>query len=107
MKRIALAALAFAALAAPASAQTYGGGPSCAKDFKDFWDKMTTNGPAKQLSGDQYAKLSRMALRGYDACTAGDERFTANNFFKKLETVSPAKADEIFKDLEKNFPAKK
>jgi hypothetical protein len=102
MKRFALAAFAVVALAAPASAQT-----NCAKDYKDFWDKMTTNGPAKQLSADQYAKLSRMALRGFDACTSGDERFTANNFFKKLETVNPAKADEIFKDLEKSFPAKK
>ena len=101
MKRLALAVVAFAALSAPALAA------DCAKNYKDFWDKMTTNGPAKQLSGDQYAKLSRMALRGYDACTSGDERFTANNFFKKLESVSPAKADEFFKDLEKSFPAKK
>jgi hypothetical protein len=107
MKRFALAALALAALAVPASAQTYGGAPACAKDYKDFWDKISNSGPAKQLSADQYAKLSRMALRGYDACTSGDERFTANNFFKKLESVSPAKADEFFKDLEKSFPAKK
>ena len=62
MKRLALAALAVTALAAPASAQT-----SCAKDYKDFWDRMSTNLPAKDLSADQYARLSRMALRGYDA----------------------------------------
>ena len=26
------------------------------------------------------------ALRGYDACTAGDERFTAKNFYEKLQS---------------------
>jgi hypothetical protein len=38
------------------------------------------------------------ALRGYDSCTSGDERFTAANFFKKLDAMGPnAKASDIFK----------
>ena len=98
MKRFALAVLALAALAVPASAQT-----NCSKDYKDFWNA----NPGAKLSADQYAQLSRLALRGYDSCNAGDERFTASNFFKKLEAANPAKADEIFKEMEKNFGAKK
>ena len=34
---------------------------------------------------------------GFDACTAGDERFTAENFFKKLDGLANAKASDIFK----------
>jgi hypothetical protein len=50
--------------------------------------------------------VNRAALRGFDACTGGDERFTAENFFKKLEQNLPAKADDIFKEINKNLPAK-
>jgi hypothetical protein len=101
MKRLALAAIAVVGLTAPALAA------NCDKDYKEFWDKMSINQAAKQLSPAQYAQLSRTALRGYDACSAGDERFNVENFWKKLETVNPAKASDIFKDLEKNLPAKK
>jgi hypothetical protein len=89
MKRLALAIIAVGALSAPAMAA------DCAKDYKDFWDRNTIN--AKKLSPEQYADLSRTALRGYDACTAGDQRFTADNFFKKLDQLGPnAKASDIF-----------
>ena len=66
-----------------------------------------SSGPANELSGAQLAQMNRYALRGYDGCTSGDERFTTENFFKKLEAINPAKADEFFRDLEKSFPAKR
>ena len=91
MKRLILAALGAAALSAPAMAA------DCAKDYKAFWDNLDRSRFAK-MSAEQVADLSRTALRGYDACTAGDERFTAQNFFKKLDQLGPnAKASDIFK----------
>ena len=91
MKRLILAAVATAALSAPALAA------DCAKDYKSFWENLDRSRYAK-MSAEQIADLSRTALRGYDACTAGDERFTAQNFFKKLDQLGPnAKASDIFK----------
>ena len=90
MKRLILAAVAAAALSAPAMAA------NCAKDYKDFWQSLDREKFAK-LSAEQIADLSRTALRGFDACTAGDERFTADNFFKKLQSDANAKASDIFK----------
>jgi opacity protein-like surface antigen len=91
MKRLILAAVATAALSAPALAA------DCAKDYKSFWENLDRSKYAK-MSAEQIADLSRTALRGYDACTAGDERFTADNFFKKLDQLGPnAKASDIFK----------
>jgi hypothetical protein len=103
MKRIAFSLLALATLAGPASAQTYGGAPSCAKDFKDFWDN---NSPlAKSLTPEQFAQLSRTALRGYDACSAGDERF-ATDFFKQLGSAL-AKPEDVFNQINSSPLAKK
>src|SRR6516225_7776919 len=91
MKRFVIAIAIAGALASPAAAAT------CAKDYKDFWDKIDREKYSK-MSAEQIADLSRTALRGYDACTAGDERFTAENFFKKLDQLGPnAKASDIFK----------
>jgi len=91
MKRFALAVLAVAAFSAPAMAQ------NCAKDYKAFWDNLDRARYAK-MSPEQFADLSRTTLRGYDACTAGDQRFTAENFFKKIDALGPnAKASDIFK----------
>jgi hypothetical protein len=91
MKRFALAIVALSALSAPALAA------NCAKDYKAFWEKFDRERYAK-MSAEQIADLSRTALRGYDACTAGDERFTAENFFKKLDAMGVnAKASDIFK----------
>jgi len=91
MKRFVFAMIAVGALSAPAMAA------NCAKDYKDFWDNFDRQRQAK-LSAEQLADLSRTALRGYDACTSGDERFTADNFFKKLDSMANAKASDIFKD---------
>ena len=61
MKRLLLAAVAVAALSAPAMAA------NCAKDYKDFWLSLDREKFAK-LSADQIADLSRTAQRGFDAC---------------------------------------
>jgi hypothetical protein len=90
MKRFVLALIAAGALSAPAMAA------NCAKDYKDFWTSLDREKSAK-MSPEQYADLSRTALRGYDACTAGDDRF-ASDFFKKLDATGPnAKFSDIFK----------
>jgi opacity protein-like surface antigen len=91
MKRLILAAVAAAALTAPAMAA------DCAKDYKDFWQSLDREKFAK-MSPEQIADLSRTALRGYDSCSAGDERFTAKNFYEKLQSQANAKASDIFKD---------
>jgi hypothetical protein len=79
-----------------ASAQTSGGAAACAKNYKDFWDNLDSNRSAK-MSAEQFADLSRTALRGYDSCTAGDERFSANTFWKRLEAEGYSKASDILK----------
>jgi hypothetical protein len=89
MKGCALAIIAIGALSAPAMAA------NCAKDYKDFWDNLDREKSAK-MSAEQFADLSRTALRGYDACTAGDERFTATNLFNKPGPEANAKASDIF-----------
>ena len=96
MKRLAFSVLALAALSAPVLAA------DCAKEYKDFWD----NSPlAKSLTPQQYAQLSRTALRGYDACSAGDERFSTD-FFKKLGSAL-AKPEDVFNQINSSPLAKK
>src|SRR5436190_22206076 len=42
---------------------------NCAKDYEDFWDTLDRAKSAK-MSAQQYADLSRTALRGYEAWRA-------------------------------------
>lgn len=100
MKRLALAVAALAALAVPAAAN-----PNCAKDYKGFWDQFN-NGPAKSLTAEQHAIVSRQALRAFDACTAGDES-SAKSIFTRLNEAAPAKGDDFWKQLQQTAPAKK
>jgi opacity protein-like surface antigen len=99
MKRLLLVLISAAAFATPAVAA------DCAKDYKDFWDQFNT-GPAKGLSGDKLAIVSRAALRAYDACSAGDEN-SASSIFKRLGEAAPAKGDDYWKELSGSAPAKK
>ena len=102
MKRIIVAAVTLFALSLPASA-----GMNCAKSYKDFWEQMSLNGPAKNLTGEQYATINRHALRAYDACSAGDE-FSASSFFERMSRDGHAKfTDDFFKQLHQDGPAKK
>jgi hypothetical protein len=106
MKRVALAVFAIGALTAPGAAQLGGGVPKCERDYQQFFTRLS-DGAAKDLSGAQLAQINRYALRAYDGCTAGDERFVGESFFKKLEAIDPAKAEEFLRDLEKSIPAKR
>jgi hypothetical protein len=91
MKRLALAILAVGALSAPALAAT-----DCAKDYKEFVINLD-RGKLATMSAEEIAGLSRTALRVYEACTSGDERFSATNFFKQLDSEKYSRADDIFR----------
>ena len=71
MRRIASAVVAFAVVTTtvPAVAQTK---MDCSRLYKDFWEKMDREKYAK-ISAEQLAGVSRLALRAYDACQAGDD----------------------------------
>src|SRR5215470_5249425 len=100
MQRIAVSLFALAAIVGSTSVQA--AGADCAKDYKDFW---ANNSPlAKSLTPQQYAQLSRTALRGFDACSAGDERFS-EDFFKKLGSAL-SKPEEIFNQINSSPLAK-
>ena len=82
-RRIAIAATALAACVAAAVAVWLAHAPShaptiqiaamdCGGLYKDFWRKLDRDKYAK-ISAEQLAGVSRMALRAYDACQAGDE----------------------------------
>jgi hypothetical protein len=55
----------------------------CSRLYKEFWGKLEDNNYAR-ISAEQLAGVSRMALRAYDACQAGDE-LDANALFKRLD----------------------
>src|SRR5262249_22005632 len=46
---------------------------SCGTRYKDFWEQFDRQKYAR-ISAEQLAGLSRMALRAYDACEAGDDQ---------------------------------
>ena len=91
MKRFALAILAAAALSAPASAAV-----DCAKDYKDFVINLD-RGKLATMSAEEIAGLTRTALRVYEACTSGDERFSTANFFRQLDASRYSRAEDIFR----------
>ena len=83
IKRLASAFVALAVLAAPAAmAQDK---LDCGKAYKGFWDKLEREKYAK-ISPEQLAGVSRMALRAYDACQAGDE-LDAKALFERLDKM--------------------
>lgn len=89
MKRLASAVLALAVFAtpslttAPAVAQTK---MDCSRLYKDFWEKLDREKFAK-ISAEQLAGVSRLALRAYDACQAGDEQ-DAKALFDRLSKMT-------------------
>jgi hypothetical protein len=74
------------ALGLVAGAVSAQGKMDCGKAYKGFWDKLEREKYAK-LSAEQLAGISRMALRAYDACQAGDEQ-DAKSLFERLERLS-------------------
>jgi anti-sigma factor RsiW len=57
----------------------------CSRLYKEFWQKRDPQAYAR-ISAEQLAGLSRMALRAYDACEAGDEQ-DAKALFERLQRM--------------------
>ena len=74
--------MALGVMAGAATAQTK---MDCSRLYKDFWEKFDREKYAK-ISAEQLAGVSRMALRAYDACQAGDEQ-DARALFDRLERM--------------------
>jgi len=86
MKRLAIAAVALATLAGPVAAPVVAQTKmDCSRLYKDFWEKFDREKYAK-ISAEQLAGVSRMALRAYDACQAGDEQ-DAKGLFDRLNRM--------------------
>ena len=75
--------VALGVMAGAASAQTK---MDCSRLYKDFWEKFDREKYAK-ISAEQLAGVSRMALRAYDACQAGDEQ-DAKALFDRLSKMT-------------------
>ena len=74
--------MALGVMAGAATAQTK---MDCSRLYKDFWEKFDREKYAK-ISAEQLAGVSRMALRAYDACQAGDEQ-DAKALFDRLSKM--------------------
>ena len=83
MKRFATAFVALAVLASPAAMAQ--GKMDCGKAYKGFFEKLDREKYAK-ISPEQLAGVSRLALRAYDACQAGDEQ-DAKELFERLDRM--------------------
>ena len=80
------ALIGFMALGVLAGAALAQGKMDCGKAYKGFWDKLDRERYAK-ISSEQLAGISRLALRAYDACQAGDEQ-DAKSLFERLERLA-------------------
>jgi anti-sigma-K factor RskA len=60
-------------------------GMDCSALYKDFWGKLDREKYAR-IPAEQLAGVSRMALRAYDACQAGDQ-LDANSLFGRLQRI--------------------
>ena len=58
----------------------------CGSRYKDFWESFDRQKVAR-MPAEQLAGVSRMALRAYDACEAGDEQ-DAKALFDRLNKMS-------------------
>ena len=85
MKRLATAFVALAVFAVPGGMAIAQGKLDCGKAYKGFFEKLDREKYAK-ISPEQLAGVSRMALRAYDACQAGDE-LDAKALFDKLDKM--------------------
>jgi hypothetical protein len=76
MRPIVVALIALMCLASSAAAN------QCGQHFKSFWGKLEQKN-YQGISPEQLAGMSRMVLRAYDACQAGDRR-EADALFERL-----------------------
>jgi hypothetical protein len=58
----------------------------CGGLYKNFWGKLDREKYAR-IPAEQLAGVSRMALRAYDACQAGDQ-LDARSLFGRLERMN-------------------
>ena len=77
--------IGLAALGVMAGAATAQTKMDCSRLYKDFWEKFDREKYAK-ISAEQLAGVSRMALRAYDACQAGDDQ-DARALFERLDKM--------------------
>jgi len=77
--------IGLAALGMMAGAVAAQGKMDCGKAYKGFWEKLEREKYAK-ITPEQLAGVSRMALRAYDACQAGDEQ-DAKELFERLDRM--------------------
>jgi hypothetical protein len=82
LKSTLIGLMALGVMAGAATAQTK---MDCSRLYKDFWEKFDREKYAK-ISAEQLAGVSRMALRAYDACQAGDEQ-DARALFDRLSKM--------------------
>src|SRR5438067_1509263 len=101
MKRLASVFGALAVLAAPAAIAQ--GKMDCGEAYKGFWVKLEREKYAK-ISPEQLAGLSRMALRAYDACQAGDKH-DAKRAFEKVAALATALGDAAPGSFNPNQPS--
>jgi hypothetical protein len=78
--------IGFVALGVMAGAATAQTKMDCSKLYKDFWEKFDRQKYAK-ISAEQLSGVSRMALRAYDACQAGDD-LDAKALFDRLNKMT-------------------
>jgi hypothetical protein len=71
---------------------------ACELNYKAFVERMSE--ASAQLSGKELADIHRVAVRGFDACTSGDQRFDAKGFFEKLGPAG-SKPEDIFKEFDR------
>src|SRR5215471_1126001 len=57
----------------------------CSRLYKEFWGKLENDNHTR-ISAEQLAGVSRLVLRAYDACQAGDEQ-DAKALFKRLDHI--------------------
>ena len=58
----------------------------CGQAYKGFWEKLDPQSYVR-IQPEQLAGVSRMALRAYDACQAGDEQ-DAKALFDRLSKMT-------------------
>jgi hypothetical protein len=96
MRPIVVAVVALMCLASSAA------GNDCGQSFKTFWDNLQRKN-YQGISAEHLAATSRMALRAYDACEAGDRR-EANALFERL-AVLDGQRDKSTGPFNPNMPS--
>jgi anti-sigma-K factor RskA len=71
--------------AQPATSSKHVSAMQCSRLFKEFWGKLGDE-KVTRISAEHLAGVSRMALRAYDACQAGDA-LDANALFNRLGRI--------------------